>query len=327
MGHTILSLMMDLGIVSSFVWVCESTGLSWGYNPRELYFYRPPEFQLWEQLWLNLFVYIVWRFGCRGYLSNLLAVPMPSQERLLPKGAAGWGFTMEKVFGVFWLACWLVQLALKANRKQWMMQVWWMCMPCHVITAVWAFIYLCGRRYPAWAFYLGSICTACHWGPLSAVMFPDFGDHELLLETIYFYVHHGTLSIAPLIFLARFGGLRPSYTFIMNVTAVATFINISIYTPVSFISGLNINYHLSPPPPLMKVPIFQSIYYRYIVIAGLVVLTTIMYPIQWAMGGVIRRIFGWESVSYERYVTKMDAQYAHLPGFTPPTATTKKKSE
>ena len=307
--------MIDLGIVSAFVYVCESTGLSWGYNPREYYFYRPPEFQLWEQLWLNLFVLVVWRLGCLNFYSDMLAIPMPSQGKLLPKGRSGVGFTLEKAFGVFWLLCWVIQLALKCAREQWVMHMWWMAMPCHMITAAWAFIFLVGRRYPAFSLYLGSLCTACHWGPIAAVMFPDFEDHEYFLEQIYFVVHHGTLTIAPLVFVARFGGVRPSWAFLMNVTAVATFINISIYTPISFISGLNINYHLYPPTPLMKNPVFQSMYYRYYIIAALFVTTAVMYPLLWLTGGAINRAMGWEAVSYERYTRQLDRFYTPFPGF------------
>lgn len=127
--------------------------------------------------------------------------------------------------------------------------------------------------------WLATLCCVYHWGPVPAVVWPDWEDHILKIEGTVFWIHHGLLLIQPLYwaFLRRYPLLPFSSTFLAHLTWIAAFINVGPYTIICYISGLNINYHLFPPTKLLKMPLFMSVYYRYYVIVLLIVCSSLFW--------------------------------------------------
>lgn len=270
-------------IVPSFVRLCEATGLYWGPNERDLFFYRPPWLHPLEFVVFHLFVSVLMLLS-RGYFTSVTSrIPKQNQRSS--------GGTVERMLGGILFLCWLSQVYLKAVRPMPLVQIWWLIMPCHLITLLWCYVFLVCQN-PKLSMYLASLATAFHWGPVSAAMFPDWSDHQYKIEGYIFVVHHGLLVILPLYYAARHGLLRFNMTFLIHATWVATWINVGPYTAVSYLTGLNVNYHLYPPPKLMKLPIFASPFYRFYVIAALVGLTVAFYCGTLLLAWIVRKLTG-----------------------------------
>jgi len=260
-------------VVPAFVSLCESTGLAWGPNERDLFFYRPPWLHPLEFVLFHLFVLVLMAMS-RGYFTSVTATRETSSPT---KGKHGSKRSrLEMCLGVIFFLCWLSQVYLKSVRPMPLVQIWWLIMPCHLITLLWVYVFLISRN-PRLSMYLASLATACHWGPVSAAMFPDWSDHQYRIEGFIFMLHHGLLVIMPVYYAARHGLVRFSLPFLVHVTWLATWINVGPYTIVSYVTGLNVNYHLYPPPKLMKLAIFATPYYRFYVIAALIVFTVAFY--------------------------------------------------
>ncbi|CUG90599.1 transmembrane protein, putative [Bodo saltans] len=246
---------------------CDATGLAWGPNQRDLFFYRPPALHVAEFVIFHAFVCVVFMM-VPGYFRSV--VPSASVQSM-PKS---W---LNRAFGWIFLGCWLFQVVLKAMRPRPLVQLCWMFMPCHLITLAWVYVFLySGPRQRNYRFcvYLVSMVSAFHWGPTSAAMFPDWSDHQFKIEGSIFILHHGMLVLMPIYFAARYGLLPFTRNFLLHATWVATLINVGPYTLISYVSGLNVNYHLYPPPKLMSLAVFATPYYRFYVV-GLLVLMTI----------------------------------------------------
>lgn len=253
-------------VTGSFTVLCEATGLSWGPNPRNLFFYRPPALHIVEFVVFHLFVYTVYRMVphfFRGVVPLSSRTSMPSSM-------------FNRICGTILLGCWLFQVVLKGLRPTPLVQLCWLFMPCHLITLLWVYVLLIsGPRAKNFRLcvYLASMAAAFHWGPTSAAIFPDWSDHQFKIEGSIFILHHGLLVVMPVYFAARYGLLPFTLNFLLHATWVATLINVGPYTLISYISGLNVNYHLYPPPKLMGLAVFATPYYRFFVIGILVLMT------------------------------------------------------
>lgn len=91
--------------------------------------------------------------------------------------------------------------------------------------------------------------------PIAALAQPDFSDTVLFGEKEFFYFHHTLLVVIPLYFL--FSKKVTTLTrpiFVTNVQWVLLsgslfgLMYVTVVTPVSIASGLNLNYMLHPPP-------------------------------------------------------------------------------
>jgi hypothetical protein len=251
---------------SAFVSACERTGLAWGPNPPELFFYRPAALHLVEFVLFHLFVFLLYRT-----VPNFFRQTVASPKQLgMPTSV------FNRMCGWIFLGCWLFQLLLKGMRPRPLVQLCWLFMPCHLITLTWVYVLLYStpqRKNFRFCVYLISMVSAFHWGPTSAALFPDWSDHQFKIEGSIFVLHHGLLVLMPVYFAARYGLLPFTRPFLLHATWVATLINVGPYTVISYISGLNVNYHLYPPPKLMKLAVFATPYYRFYVIGILVFMT------------------------------------------------------
>lgn len=312
-------------IASRLVAVCEATGLRWGpTTDRQLFFYRSPFMHVFEFFVFHLFVYFVYLL-CRGYYGqnvpplrmvrvpvavrhkkknddapeaddiDATAVAMEPQQKLIrdPFRRSLPRSLLNKLFGYTLLLCFISQVVLKAVRPQPLVQLCWLTMPCHVITLAWVYILLQpkGNGNYQLCVYIASIITGCHWGPVSAAASPDWSDHQFKIEGKIFIVHHGLLVLMPLYFAARYDLLPFTWKYVGHVTWVATLANVCGYTLLSYVSGLNVNYHLYPPPKLMKLPVFDTPFYRFYVIGILIALAVFFRMLVGGSAVAIRLIF------------------------------------
>lgn len=271
------------------VTLCEATGLTWGPNPRHLFFYRTPSLHVIEFVVFHLFVFVLYLLS-RGYYAKHVthAVAVPVRRRRV----------IEVVVGLIFVACWLSQVYLKSIRPHPIVQLCWLFMPCHLITLVWAYIFLSkpSATNAALHRYLGTFVLAVSWGPMSAAAVPDWSDHQFYVERVIFIVHHFLLVTCPFYFAARYRLLPFTWGFLVHVTMVTTWINIGPYTVISYLSGLNVNYHLYPPPKLMNHPVFRTQYYRFIVIGLLIVTTVVLRVGIAAIGSGVGRMLRWKKL-------------------------------
>eukprot|EP00756_Hemistasia_phaeocysticola_P043722 Hpha_TRINITY_DN1729_c0_g1::TRINITY_DN1729_c0_g1_i1::g.158384::m.158384 len=141
-------------------------------------------------------------------------------------------------------------------------------MPCHLFTLGWAAILL---KWPRSANYWGTMMTTFHWGPAGAAAFPDWSDHAMKIEGYIFVLHHTILVLMPLYFALRFRPVPASVRYFIHSTAFATMVNVTPYTLICYVTGLNLNYHLYPPP--LPMDFIQHEHYRPVVIVILIFLS------------------------------------------------------
>lgn len=270
-------------LIDSFVGACEATGLYWGPTDPSLFWYQQP--------WVHIVEFVVFHLFC--YFCHRLA-PTFFEDNVTRKVArAKPTSTIDTILGLTYMACWVFQVVLKALRPQPLIQLCWMFMPCHVITVVWVYIFLSpnNKKNYHYLVYLATLITAFHWGPTSAAMFPDWGDHQYKIEGYFFLLHHSMLVLTPVYWATRYEIIPMSFKFMAHATMVATFINVGPYTIISYITGLNLNYHLYPPPKLMNLAVFKTQAYRVYVIGILILLTILFHTITVVLSKILRLIF------------------------------------
>jgi hypothetical protein len=261
-----------------------ATGQAWGVTSYDKFWYRSPQLHIVEFVVFHLFVLLCFRLS-RGYFAEVVTARRPTVN---PKSL------LDELLGVAMVACYVIQVTLKSLRPKPSVQLFWMVMPCHLITLTWAYVLLSkGSKNYHFCVYLATLCGAFHWGPVSAAALPDWEDHRYFIEGPLFYAHHALLVVMPFYYAARYAILPLTPRFLAHVTAVATFINVGPYTVLSYATGLNINYHLHPPPKVTK---FMPESYRWTVIPGLILLTTMFMVLLWAFAigarFVARVVFG-----------------------------------
>ncbi|RNF15293.1 TMEM164 family protein [Trypanosoma conorhini] len=270
-------------IADGLVALCRRTGQAWGPNSAEaLFWFQPPKVHILEFVVVHVFVWWCFRASA-GY-------PARAWRRLrrVSRGKCQ-DSRLNMLLGLVLLLCWSFQVLLKALRPQPLVQLGWLLMPCHLLTLLWVAVLLrTGPSHYPTNVYLATLAADYHWGPVAAMASPDWGDHRYKLEAPVFMVHHGLLLIMPCYFAARYELLPLTTSHLLHVTAVATLVNIGFYTPYAYISGLNLNYMLYPPPKLMRVFPFTSVAYRFYVIAILIALTAMFHVVIAGFGEGVR---------------------------------------
>ncbi|KEG13919.1 TMEM164 family protein, partial [Trypanosoma grayi] len=260
--------------------VCRHTGQRWGPNAAtELFWYRPPKVHIFEFVVLHAFVcccFYASRGYCRQAWRQLQSAPRDRSTKS----------RVNQLLAVVLLVCWMCQVLFKATRPHPFVQLGWLLMPCHLLTLLWAAVLMRGgrERYEL-NVYLASLAADYHWGPTAAAASPDFGDHQYPIEGYVFVVHHALLLLLPFYFAARYELLPMTSKRLLHVTSVAVLVNVGPYTLYSYVSGLNLNYMLYPPPKLMHTFPFTSVAYRFYVIVALIVLTVLFHFIISCCGG------------------------------------------
>jgi hypothetical protein len=261
---------MFLGSQLEAVWA--ATAWRWGPNPPALYYHRPPSQHVAEFILLNLFVAVLFLLS-RGYTRAFSKPPFRPPIRRS---------SFDRSLGAMLMMIWLSQVLLKAVRHQPAVQILWLLMPCHLFTLGWAYILLSETCDSRFSVYLGFLMGTFHWGPTAASAFPDWGDHTFPpFEGYLFVFHHFLLMVLPYYFAAKVGylGLKPpafSVSYFLHITWVATWVNVFWYAAIGYVSGLNLNYQIYPPPLTGTGPAVQLLtgqYYKPIVIALLIVLS------------------------------------------------------
>jgi hypothetical protein len=228
-----------------------ATGQAWGVTSYENFWYRSPQLHIVEFVVLHLFVLLCFRLS-HGYFAEVVTARRPTVN---PKSL------LDQLLGVALVACYVAQIGLKGLRPNPLVQVFWMVMPCHLITLVWAYVLLSqGSKNYHFCVYLATMCGAFHLGPVAASALPDLSDHQYFIEGPLFYAHHALLVVMPFYYAARYGLLPLTPRFIAQATAIGSFMNFGPYTVLSYVTGLNINYNLHPPPKLAK---FTDVSYRW----------------------------------------------------------------
>ena len=244
---------------------CDQTGLRWGPNPRSLFWYRPAVFHVLEFFVMHLALLLLYFATKSFYRREVLRRP-PTRN---PDS------TLDLVLGTVLMLCWLSQVVFKALRPNPIVQLCWLAMPCHLITLIWTYVLLTkGQNNWPQVVYYATLACVYHWGPVSAAMFPDWNDHVFkAVEGPVFLVHHGILVAMPFYWALRYELQPLTWRFIGHFTLVATFTNVGIYTLLSYVSGINVNYMLYPPPKVAHWPFLDTPYYRFYVIGLLIVLS------------------------------------------------------
>lgn len=270
-----------MGIAESlFVDLAKATALQWGPTPEHMYFYRSPtltivEFFVEEMACVFLFLL------CKSFYADAVL-------RKPPRAKASSNF--ESALGMFFLFCWVSQVIFKSLRPNAIIQLMWILMPCHIFTLLWAFIFLSNPSSGNYnlCVYLASFMVACHWGPVGGIIAPDWTDHQFKLENYVFVLHHTALALVPFYWAARYELLPLTKKFVFHVVWVASSVLLGPHAIVAYVSGLNLMYNLYPPPALRRLALFDHQYYRFVVIAMLILLIFVCYGVIGAFGRFVK---------------------------------------
>ncbi len=255
--------------------LAQHTGQRWGIVPDPtLFWFRPAGFHVFESLVIFPFLYFLWRRYGVSCVHRLLGNP---QQRRVTRDSGGDAYfsaskpalMMDYFLGTILAVCWLAQVFFKASRPNPLVQLFWMCVPCHLITVAWAYALL---SPPSWRNYqtcrfLAALLSMSSWGGVMASLFPDWSDHQYRIEGFMFYLHHGALLVMPHYWAAKHGMIRLRADLFWTYIVVALGINFFVYTPLSYVSGVNINYNLYPHLGMKH----RTQWYRFLVPAVLAV--------------------------------------------------------
>lgn len=129
--------------------------------------------------------------------------------------------------------------------------------PCHVAIFSWIMIlFVLPSPYADVAF---QITTACSWGGVLALLFPDMSDYEFYLDKVNFYIEHILMLLIPAIlmwrkhfqFIASFNWLIVSY-------CVIIWYHFAVLQLLAYAFEVNLATLMGPPEPLR----FLDTYYR-----------------------------------------------------------------
>jgi len=239
--------------------LCAQTGQYWGKIPPELFWYRRPGFHLFEYIVLcPLLLYWFRAFAVPYIQKKVHAAPC------VPKPY----FLLDFLMGFILALCWLIQFYFKATRPNPLVQLVWLAVPCHMMTLTWAWVLLQPARAANYAYcqFIASILSLSGWGPYSASAFPDWSDHQYWFERPMFYVHHFILLFLPHYWAWQHGIPPLTKPLLFTYLWAATTINFYIYTPLSYLSGINVNYNLHPHLGMIKPgAVMDTRWYRFIV--------------------------------------------------------------
>ncbi|KAG5509161.1 hypothetical protein JKF63_06170 [Porcisia hertigi] len=233
------------------------TGMRWGVMPAQLYWFQTPKVHVVLCAVVMAFCAALHRQS-RGFRSGAIA-------RL---SMAGWNRSLRcpinKLIAYILMTLLALQVYTKLCRQKPFVQLGWLLMPCHVFTAMWIYIFLCDRPHQYGSgCYLASLLVDWAWGPMTALIQPDWGDNQYFWERYIFFVHHGLLLFLPVYFVTRYNTLRLDWAHLCHLTWVSTAFNFAFLTPCALVLGLNVNYQLAPPRLSSAAPaVLSTVLYR-----------------------------------------------------------------
>lgn len=138
-------------------------------------------------------------------------------------------------------------------------RLWFMLMPCHLLTPVVGFLCLARGRLATITFNL--MLYWMHF-PTLGLASPDTRDYQHYGEIEFYWLQHSLLFLAPIVLLAE--RQFPVWRFDAGVARLALAIPFTLFfhlfVSVSFIRGINLNFMLSPPSA--KALVMMGPYYR-----------------------------------------------------------------
>ncbi|KAI0236031.1 hypothetical protein L0F63_004545 [Massospora cicadina] len=126
--------------------------------------------------------------------------------------------------------------------------------PCHVNLVVLIFILNFPKKYTL-PHFVFNIFVHGIWGTLLALSAPDLRGYDMLLEVENFWFEHYLLLFAPflLMFTGRYVLWPPSFAVGILAFSFNALYNVPFLSTLALLTGLNVNYMLSPPPGILEV--------------------------------------------------------------------------
>ena len=265
--------------------LCDATGRRWGTTHPDLFWFRAPGFHVFESLLVLPLLWLLYRAVAGPYMRSVVS---DQPRRGKPTSAS------DTALGGVFLACVVMQILVKGSRPNPCVQLAWLVMPCHVFTTLWAFVLLSPPSFKnmAQCRLIASILSICSWGGVMASAFPDWSDHNLKIEGLLFFFQHGALLIAPHYWAAKHGLLPMSHGLFWTYIFFGFGINFYVYTPLSYLSGLNVNYNLHPHAAMLKAPsggLAASKWYRFVAPTALSLFGLVYWAVAIRFGSALYR--------------------------------------
>eukprot|EP01113_Clastostelium_recurvatum_P036298 TRINITY_DN5156_c0_g1_i1.p1 TRINITY_DN5156_c0_g1~~TRINITY_DN5156_c0_g1_i1.p1 ORF type:complete len:297 (+),score=78.69 TRINITY_DN5156_c0_g1_i1:43-933(+) len=254
----------------------------------EKHFYVSPKQHVFEIIIANIFFGLCIYFGLRKDKSSKAQA---GRARVPAKPL----HTAERVFRVVLTLNIIMQLVYKTMRGWHILG--YMLQPCHVTTCLYLFCWYTSDHHLGARVFQVSVHYMFFTALALAV--PDLAQLKLPFEQTTFWVQHWALLIAPILMLLvsrRYHPLTPSFKNSLLAIGLGGLFHFDVQLPLAFVTGVNINYMLWPPP---GVPAFVNTpYYRYWLTLALVTLA-------WLCGHIIVTII--HSIHSRSEVKAVDA--------------------
>eukprot|EP01060_Flectonema_neradi_P023042 TRINITY_DN31272_c0_g1_i1.p1 TRINITY_DN31272_c0_g1~~TRINITY_DN31272_c0_g1_i1.p1 ORF type:complete len:301 (+),score=18.02 TRINITY_DN31272_c0_g1_i1:30-905(+) len=251
--------------------------------PASHYWQRPVEYHVAELVTINAIAVII---GVVGWVLLAREKPKKNTTGLLRLPAS-----VEKSFSLFLFALFVIQVWYKLQRDTGIIdvagisrEVVWLSMPCHIYTLLASYALL--RRDTMTA----TLCVTLSWNTFLGSAFADFSDQRHWTEPYVFIVHHMILNLLPLYFAVAFKIRSFTLGWFLWSTSLMTLWNMAIHTPLSYLSGYNVNYHIHPPIRGAPNRIFGTdVFYKPKIIIILMLLSTTSHFLFSGIGSLIIR--------------------------------------
>lgn len=163
---------------------------------------------------------------------------------------------LEKVMSYSAMTSWFMILVYKALRNDLIS----MLQPCHVNLVVLIFTLNFPKKYTITHFVFNVFVHGI-WGTMLAISAPDLRGYDMLLEVENFWFEHYLLLAAPflLMFTDRYVLWPPSLAVALLSFCFNALYNVPFLASLGLLTGLNVNYTLSPPPGILE---YFGSYYR-----------------------------------------------------------------
>eukprot|EP00796_Vickermania_ingenoplastis_P001280 gene1280-735_t len=264
----------------------QHTGMRWGPSTHRQYWFQPPK--------VHLFLFVVMNFLMAGFLHH---ISRGFRGRALGRVGAVCARSslqsrLNTVLSVLLMSCLAANAVAKLDRPHPWIQVGWLLMPCHLMSATWAYLLMRQSReaYPN-SCYLATLMLDWSWAPLLAVAYPDCSDHRHRWESYVFALQHALLLILPVYYAARYHTLGLHWKHVCHFTWIPIVINFGVYTPYALLTGLNLNYMLYPPVAAWSQRLFVNEWYRAVMVPLLIVCST-------ALNKTVRRMSSFIRTTY-----------------------------
>ena len=249
--------------------------------PHSRYWQRPVENHVVELVIINASAVMMGFMGWK-YLSNEKPKADKSNELKLPR-------VLEKIIAVMLASLFFIQVWYKLQRSTGVIdtagisrEVVWMTMPCHIYTLLASYALFTHDSV------IGTLCVTLSWNTFLGSAFADFSDQRHWSEPFVFILHHFLLNLTPLYFAVAFKIRNFTVGWFLWSSSLMTLWNMAVHTPLSYVSGYNVNYHIHPPTSGAPHRLFgPDVYYKPKIILILMLLSTVSHVLISGVGSFI----------------------------------------